>query len=115
LVGEKPDGRRVSYGYDALGRRVHKRVERGDGSATREQRFVWDGNALAMDLDSERGRRSFAYRPGELEPLLQEERGEVLAYVTDQVGVPRELVDGAGRVAWAGRDRDRLGVCRFFV
>jgi RHS repeat-associated protein len=55
-----------------------------------------------MELDSERGRRSFAYGPGSLEPLLQEERGEVLAYVTDQVGVPRELVDGAGRVAWAG-------------
>jgi RHS repeat-associated protein len=34
--------------------------------------------------------------------LLHEERGEVFAYVTDQVGVPRELVDGAGRVAWAG-------------
>jgi RHS repeat-associated protein len=97
-----PDGRRVTYGYDALGRRVHKRVERADGSVTREQRFVWDGNALALELDSERGRRSFAYRPGSLEPILQEERGEVFAYVNDQVGVPRELVDRAGRVAWAG-------------
>jgi hypothetical protein len=40
----------------------------------------------------------FVHGPGSLEPLLQEERGEVFAYVTDQVGVPRELVDGAGGV-----------------
>jgi RHS repeat-associated protein len=39
---------------------------------------------------------------GSLETLLQEERCEVFAYVTDQVGVPRELIDGSGRVAWAG-------------
>jgi hypothetical protein len=41
-----PDGRRVTYGYDALGRRVHKWVEGPDGAVVREQRFVWDGNAL---------------------------------------------------------------------
>lgn len=34
-------------------------------------------------------------------PLLQAERGEVFAYVNDHLGMPRELIDGAGRVAWA--------------
>lgn len=63
--------------------------------------FVWDGDALAGDHDSERGARWFVHRPGTLIPLLQEERGEVFTYVNDHLGMPKELIDPAGRVAWA--------------
>ena len=34
-------------------------------------------------------------------PLLQVEGGEVLTVVNDHLGMPKELVDTAGRVAWA--------------
>jgi len=62
---------------------------------------VWDGEALAADIDSERGSRCFVHRPGTLIPLLQQEQGEVLTYVNDCLGMPKELIDSAGMVAWA--------------
>ena len=34
-------------------------------------------------------------------PLLQQERGEVFAYVVDQVGTAKELLTGDGLVAWS--------------
>ena len=63
--------------------------------------FLWDGDALCADLDSERGARTFVCRPGTLEPLLQEQQGESFLVVNDHVGVPKELIDSAGRVAWS--------------
>jgi RHS repeat-associated protein len=62
---------------------------------------VWDGGALAADIDSERGVRCFVHEPGTLVPLFQQERGEVFTYVNDHLGMPKELIDLAGRVAWA--------------
>ncbi|MBI4700578.1 MAG: DUF4150 domain-containing protein [Deltaproteobacteria bacterium] len=97
-----PDGRRLRMTYDAFGRRVKKEVAAGDATA-RVVHYVWDGDALAMEMDSERGARSFVHRPGSLVPLLQAQGGEVFAYVTDHLGTPRELIDRAGRVAWAAR------------
>lgn len=96
-----PGGGRVALTYDALGRRVRKEVFRADGVLARSTHLLWDGDALCAELDSERGPRSFVHRPGTLEPLLQEERGEVLTYVNDHLGMPRELIDTSGRVAWA--------------
>src|SRR5262249_18852133 len=34
-------------------------------------------------------------------PMLQQEQGVVLAYVNDPLGVPKELIDPDGRVAWS--------------
>lgn len=99
-----PDGRRVVYDYDALGRRVHKRVFEGTSATPgRAVSYVWSGSVLALERSSNRPSRSFVHRPGQFEPLLQEERGEVFFYVLDRVGVPRELLDEGGRVAWSGR------------
>ena len=107
-----PDGTLVSYTYDAFGRRISKRVRAGGSAQDRVVEYLWDGESLAMEIDTERGTRCFVHAPGSLTPLLQQERGEIYAYVNDQVGTPKELVDGAGRLAWAadhsawGRVRD---------
>jgi RHS repeat-associated protein len=99
-----PDGRRVVYDYDAFGRRVEKRVfARGGSMPERSVRYVWSGNVLAMEAEKSGPVRTFVHRPGSFELLLQQERGEVFLCVTDQVGVVRELIDRAGRVAWSGR------------
>src|SRR5262249_48468313 len=45
--------------------------------------------------------RVFVHAPGSYRPLLQQEQGEVYAYVLDGTGVARELIDTKGRVAWA--------------
>ncbi len=96
-----PAGERVLFSYDAFGRRVRKEVLASASSRPRTVEFLWDGDALAADIDSERGARCFVHEPGTLVPLLQEERGEVLTYVNDHLGTPRELIDQAGRVAWS--------------
>jgi RHS repeat-associated protein len=96
-----PGGGRVEMTYDAFGRRVRKEVFSSDSAAARVVEFVWDGDALAADLDSERGSRCFVVEPGTQIQVLQEERGEVLACVNDHLGAPRELIDPGGKVAWA--------------
>jgi RHS repeat-associated protein len=63
--------------------------------------FLWDGNALAQEIDSERGKRVYVHNPRSLVPLLQEERGRVFTYVVDHLGTSKELIDEEGRVAWS--------------
>jgi RHS repeat-associated protein len=97
-----PDGTVVKFDYDAIGRRVRKEIvspeARSRSSATD---YVWDGPALAMQLDSTEGIRTFAHMPGTFLPLLQEERGEVFTYVIDRMGIPKELLSADGLVAWS--------------
>lgn len=125
-----PDGSRVRYFYDALGRRVRKErhvapphdlVERLQSFAARPStpdvdvdseapvtapevtEFVWDGDQLAAEISGYGSGRAFVYYPGSFVPLLQIQRGEVLMVVTDQVGTPSELIDGFGRIRWSAR------------
>jgi RHS repeat-associated protein len=63
--------------------------------------FLWDGDELAADIDSLRGTRVFVHEPGTFVPMLQAEQGEVFAVVNDHLGMPKELVDGDGRIAWS--------------
>jgi RHS repeat-associated protein len=96
-----PSGERVAFTYDAFGRRTRKEVRDEYGELQCAVSFVWDGDVLAADIDSRHGARSFVHAPGSFVPLLQAERGEVFSYVTDHVGVPKELIDQNGRVAWS--------------
>jgi RHS repeat-associated protein len=113
------DGRRVLFTYDAFGRRVRKEIvpaERRDLKAMvllafdkgpealppiAVVEYLWDGGALAGEFDPGRGARFFVHEPGTLVPMLQQEQGAVFTYVNDHLGMPRELVDEDGRVAWA--------------
>ena len=63
--------------------------------------FLWDGDVLAGELDPEQGPRFFVHEPGTFLPMLQQEHGEVFTYVNDHLGMPKELVDEDGRVAWS--------------
>ncbi|WP_437798152.1 restriction endonuclease fold toxin [Sorangium sp. So ce693] len=98
----RPDGTRVAMTYDAFGRRVRKEVL---GAAAvglpRVVEFVWDGDVLAADVDSERGARTFVHAPGTFVPVLQQQDGRVLTYVNDHLGTPKELLDPQGLVAWS--------------
>ncbi|WP_437586874.1 DUF6531 domain-containing protein [Sorangium sp. So ce1000] len=96
-----PSGERVRMTYDAFGRRVLKQVVGAKGETARAVTFVWDADALAGELDRERGARCFVHEPGTLVPLLQAERGEVFAYVNDPLGMPKELIDEKGLLAWS--------------
>ncbi|WP_438027527.1 DUF6531 domain-containing protein [Sorangium sp. So ce233] len=96
-----PSGDRVVFAYDAFGRRVRKELLDEQGIPQHTVDFIWDGDVLAADVDSRHGTRHFVHAPGTFVMLLQAEQGEVLSYVNDQVGVPKELVDAQGKIAWA--------------
>jgi len=96
-----PDGTRVAFTYDALGKRARKEVVAPGSTRARVIDYVWDGQVLAMQVDSDDGLRAFVHVPGTFVPLLQQERGEVLAYVVDHLGTPTELLTSDGHVAWS--------------
>jgi RHS repeat-associated protein len=93
------DGRHVQYTYDAFGRRVRKEIVGPQGRSVTE--FVWDRNVLAAELGREGGPRVFVHAPGGFAPMLQQEQGSVFTYVNDHHGMPKELIDEGGRVAWS--------------
>lgn len=92
----------VRMTYDAFGRRIRKEVVPCDAATTRVTDYVWDGDTLAADMDQERGVRTFVHAPGTMIPLLQQDgKRDVFTYVNDHLNMPRELIDPAGKVAWA--------------
>lgn len=113
-----PDGRRALYTYDAFARRVKKEIQPAGWNdtgrlmeaalklaeplpASKVTEFLWDGDVLCVELHGDVGARVHVHEPGTFVPLLQAERGEVFTVVNDHLGMPKELVDGKGRVGWA--------------
>jgi RHS repeat-associated protein len=96
-----PDGTTVTLTYDGFGRRLRKETAPPGRSKSVVTEYVWDGLELAMMVRSDAGPCTFVHEPGTFRPLLQEERGQVLAYVLDHVGTPKELLTEDGLVAWS--------------
>ncbi|HWU52618.1 MAG TPA: RHS repeat-associated core domain-containing protein, partial [Tahibacter sp.] len=96
---------KVSYGYDAFGRRSWKRD--GFGTTT----FLWHGDRLLQEIRNSRC-LTYVYEPDSFVPLAQIEAAAPSAaavprdaatvryFHTDQVGTPRELSDSDGRISW---------------
>ncbi len=119
-----PDGRRAYYRYDAFARRVEKEVVTPPEGELHEQltralsgagapklesettTFLWDGDVLCAEFHHDVTAETPAVRihvhePGTFVPLLQVEDGQVFTVVGDHLGMPKELIDQGGRVAWA--------------
>lgn len=95
-----PSGARALYTYDAFGRRTRKELISPKGES-RTVQFIWDDDVLGADVDPDRGTRCFVHEPRTFNVLLQQEKRDVFTYVNDHLGTPKELIDGAGRVAWS--------------
>lgn len=106
---EDASGRRLTFGYDPLGRRIWKR----DAHYGRETvtRFVWAGEQVVREVregDGVWGRsgddgptaRDYLYWPQTFTPLLLREGDSVYRYHTDGNGVPRRLLAAGGEVVW---------------
>lgn len=124
LVGvTTPDGTRWRYLYDPLGRRIAKQRLTPDGSGVAEQvDFTWDGMVLAEQTHTTPHRggpagpwatvTAWDWVPGTFRPVTQTERARrrdapqewvdqrFYSIVTDLVGMPSELLDEAGNLAW---------------
>jgi RHS repeat-associated protein len=113
-VGLSPEAR-VVYDYDALGRRTSRRHERQVKvpgldepvwEALCETRFVWDGLTLLHEIEGEHV-TTWLWEEGLLIGKLCS--AGAFAALTDPVGVPTELVDEKGKLAWRG-SVDAFGV-----
>jgi RHS repeat-associated protein len=115
-----PGGVQTQFAYDAMGRRVQKRVSRpdlaarGTGKLESETTFIWNGSVLAQEIkriaraegDPVIEERSYWFSEDGI-PLAHREirhdergttEGEWLHYVNDPIGTPERLVDGKGVV-----------------
>jgi RHS repeat-associated protein len=90
-----PEGRRWRYEYDAFGRRVGKT---GPSTGTR---FIWDGAVVADEIRGSKETSSWLFEPDSFRPLLKQEGDKAYQCITDQVGTPRELIAGEGKLAWS--------------
>ena len=98
----RPDGTRVEFMYDALGRRLTKSA---DGTTTE---YVWDGD----DLVHERRRVTregevqplitWIFEPGTFAPVAKIVGRKRYAVVCDHLGTPSALFTEDGRLAWRG-------------
>ena len=112
-----PDGKTVSFGYDALGRRVSKTV---DGTV---RRFGWDGNVVLHEwnireadrprlVTDETGREEYEdtekpeklvtwiYDGTSFTPVAKVTDGERYTIVHDYLGTPTQAYDGRGNLVW---------------
>ncbi|MDB5902551.1 MAG: hypothetical protein JWM26_1429 [Betaproteobacteria bacterium] len=95
---ESSDGRSLTFGYDAFGRRVWKR------SATSEVRYVWAGENLIREVQADSAgtvTRDYLYVPGTHTPLALRVDKAIYCYHTDHIGTPHRITDAEGRIAWA--------------
>jgi RHS repeat-associated protein len=109
-----PSGERLLLTYDAFARRVRKevfpappRLEPGGPTPelppSRVVEYLWDGPNLVAEYDSQGTDRYFIAEPRNGFPLFHEEDGEIYTVIDDHVGVPKEMLDGRGRVAWSAK------------
>lgn len=97
LVAVETTGRRIEYGYDALGRRIFKRA---DGVTTCYQ---WAGTQLlseSVDDGQRTVRRDYLCCPEFLTPLAFREEGAVYYLHCGRLQEPLCVTDQAGEVAW---------------
>lgn len=90
------NGSTIRYSYDALGRRTIKNV---DGATTR---FVWDEMTLMLEKADVSPVTEYAFVPGFFFPLTQWNGEAHYHYVLHPAGLPLEMLDGRGDLAWRG-------------
>ncbi|WP_306769699.1 MULTISPECIES: RHS repeat domain-containing protein, partial [Bacteroidales] len=112
-----PDGRTITFGYDALGRRVSKRT--GDTV----HRFGWDGNVVLHEWDTDEARRprlvtdetgreeydgtekpeglvTWVYDGTSFTPVAKVTDGERYTIVHDYLGTPTQAYNSKGELVW---------------
>lgn len=112
-----PDGKVVSFGYDALGRRVSKRT----GGAL--HRFGWDGNVVLHEWDTDESRMpglvkddtgreeydgaekpeslvTWVYDGTSFTPVAKVSGDERYTIVHDYLGTPTQAYDSKGELVW---------------
>ncbi len=93
----RPDGRPVTFTYDALGRRLTKTF---DGESTR---WVWDGDVVLHEVDDERGAQcaiTWVFDEDRFAPAARLDGDGVHSVVTDHLSTPVSLLGEDGAPGW---------------
>ena len=97
----RPDGKEVSFTYDAMGRRTEKTYE---GITTH---FVWDGNVPLhewQEVSSDAGRADVTTWLFEQDTFIPAAKlaanGESFSIVSDYLGTPLQAFDNNGNKVW---------------
>jgi RHS repeat-associated protein len=104
---DRPDGMCVRFRYDALGRRIHKAILRrrsqGPEEIVGETQFVWDGYTIIHERDSRSGLTTWHWEPNSFTPVAKEQNRRLWTVSSDHLGVPTEMYDEHGQLAWSMR------------
>lgn len=99
-----PSGDRWTYGYDPLGRRVRKLGPDDD------YRYVWNEHFIIQEIKNGNEVSSWVKDTESETPIATVQQGKVLSCITDQIGLPRELIDETGKIVWESTYRAWGGV-----
>lgn len=98
VSADLPDGRKLTFQYDAFARRISKRL--GDVVT----RYVWAGHQLLCEF-TEGGarpeRRDYLFVPDSYAPLAMRVNGKVFQIHADHRAAPRWATDDSGEVVWS--------------
>ena len=106
----RPDGKEVSFAYDALGRRIRKT------SAGATTHFVWDGNVPLHEWteETEENVVTWLFEQDTFVPTAKlVANGDCFSIVSDYLGTPLQAYDKQGNKVWEqeldiyGRQRKR--------
>ena len=104
----RPDGKEVSFAYDALGRRIRKSFA---GTTTH---FIWDGNVPLHEWTEENEMVTWLFEQDTFVPAAKlVANGECFSIVSDYLGTPMQAYDKNGEKVWEqeldiyGRQRKR--------
>ncbi len=107
ILAEDHQGRRITFGYDPLGRRVWKRARHGAWDTL--TRFHWAGEQLIREVietvqvpgDAPSiSTRDYFYWPQSYTPFLLRQDGAIFRYHNDTLGAPVRLTAPGGRIVW---------------
>lgn len=101
----RPDGQKVTFAYDAIGRRVKKTF------AGQTTTYVWSGNDLVHEIKQHAPLVTWEFEAGTFAPVAKTEGEQRYGIVTDHLGTPRMMLDEAGQIAWKAQ-LDLYGVAR---
>ncbi|HEV7859654.1 MAG TPA: DUF4123 domain-containing protein [Pyrinomonadaceae bacterium] len=137
MIGAEDErgGQKLSFGYDAFGRRVWKKSvvpdPLNDARSTSLTRYVWAGEQLvrevtektttqttghysAPNVSTSRQAQDYLYWPQTYTPMLLRVGDQIYQYHMDHLGTPRRLTDEQGATVWEA-DYAAYGAARLMI
>ncbi|WP_437764913.1 DUF6531 domain-containing protein [Sorangium sp. So ce281] len=95
----RPDGQRIEYQYDALGRRTRKVRLGEDQRVDEEVRYLWDGLRMVHERRGD-DLVSWYWSPHDAAPVAKRRGDRLWSIAHDHMGDPTEMYDEQGQLAW---------------